>query len=104
MDAVLFLILVLVASCALSVWTASGARADRKRLDAMESVVTNQGNLLSSLVASLGGDGAPTPAAPTIGATVSGSALADASTVLENASEEDLAKAAAVLKKLGLGE
>lgn len=103
MDAVLFLILVLVASCVLSVWTASGARADRKRLDAMESVVTNQGNLLSSLVASLGGDGAPTSAVPTIGAT-GGSALADASTVLENASEEDLAAAAAVLKKLGLGE
>ena len=104
MDAVLFLILLLVAACALSVWTASGARADRKRLDAMESVVTNQGNLLSSLVASLGGDGAPTSAVPTTGAPVSGSALADASTVLENASEEDLAAAAAMLKKLGLGE
>lgn len=104
MDAVLFLILVLVASCVLSVWTASGARADRKRLDAMESVVSNQGNLISSLVASLGGDGAPTSAVPTIGAPVPGSALADASTVLENASEEDLAAAAAVLKKLGLGD
>ena len=104
MDAVLFLILVLVASCALSVWTASGARADRKRLDAMESVVSNQGNLLSSLVASHGGDGAPTSAVPTTGASVPGSALADASIVLENASEEDLAAAASVLKKLGLGE
>lgn len=104
MDAVLFLILVLVASCVLSVWTASGARSDRKRLDAMESVVTNQGNLLSSLVASLGGDGVPTSSAPTIGASVPGSALADASSVLENATEEDLAAAAAVLKKLGLGE
>ena len=105
MDAVLFLILVLVASCALSVWTASGARADRKRLDAMESVVTNQGNLLSSLVASLGGDGAPTPAVPTMDAIASrSSALADASAVLDNASDEDLAAAAAVLKKLGLGD
>lgn len=104
MDAVLFLILVLVASCALSVWTASGARADRKRIDTMESVVSNQGNVISSLVASLGGDGAPTSAVPTIGAPVPGSALADASTVLENATDEDLAAAAAVLKKLGLGD
>lgn len=72
----------------------------------MESVVTNQGNLLSSLAAaSLGGDGAPTSAVPAMDAIAArSSALADASTVLDNASEEDLAAAAAVLKKLGLGD
>ena len=103
MEAVMLLLVLLAFSCALSVWTAAAGFSDRKRLSAMESTITNQGNVISSLVAALGGDGAPTSAVPVIGAS-SGSALADAASVLDNASEQDLAAAAEILKKLGLGD
>ena len=102
MDAVFFLIVLLVISCGLSLWTAATARADRRRVNALESVVTNQGRMLSNLA------GAPSDVAPTSGlsdalAGLDSSALSDAQSVLSGASPDELAAAADMLKKLGIG-
>lgn len=108
MEAVMFLIVVLVVSCGLSLWTCATARADRKRVAALESVVANQGRILSSLVDSSSSSVAlPTTAdASALSDALAGldsSALSDAQTVLANASADDLAAAAELLSKLGIG-
>lgn len=105
MDAVVFLLILLVCSCVLSVWTASSVRSDRKRLAMLEGVVTNQGNVLASFSSSAGASPTSAPAPVDLSAALSGvdgASLANAASVLENASPEDVAAAADIIKKLGL--
>lgn len=106
MEAVFFLLVLLVISCGLSLWTTATARADRKRVLALESVVTNQGRMIANLAAP-GSASLPTGAesAPLSDALagLDSSALSDANNVLANASAEDLAAAADILKQFGLG-
>ena len=108
MEVVVFFIVLLVFSCGLSLWTTATARADRKRLASMESVVTNHGRIIANMVESPTSAALPTTAADASAlsealAGLDSSALSDASKVLQGASAEDLAAAADILSKIGIG-
>lgn len=106
MEAVVLLIILCIVSTLLSVWVASSFRTYRKLVDSMSKSIEQLQTVVSSLLSTSAGgavQSSPTvPPVPAIPAVPADTSLTDAMDVLNGASDEDLAAAAEIIKKLGL--